>query len=123
MRDLIFQPNNRSFQATFKRGVGRAESSEPLCGQCQRQHPVLEGVARSAALEDCWSAFPERFETAEAILAKGQANYEGLSGANKHIFYPLEIQAEVLSQSLGCPVDRLVLPHQGPASTKEEGAS
>jgi damage-control phosphatase, subfamily I len=72
--------------------------------------------APGIVLEDCSPAFREQFAAADLIIAKGQGNYESLSGVAKEIFFLLKIKCDVLSQDLRWPLGSLVLHHHRPAS-------
>jgi hypothetical protein len=67
--------------------------------------------APGTVLDDCCSAFLERFATADLIIAKGQGNYETLIDTDKEIFFLLKIKCEVLSHDLHWPQGSLVLHH------------
>ena len=65
--------------------------------------------APGTILEDCSEAFRERFERADMIVAKGQGNYETLSGVEKDIFFVLKAKCPVIANHLGCAAGSLVL--------------
>ena len=60
-------------------------------------------------LETCSQAFRDRFEDADLIIAKGQGNYETLSGADKNIFFILKAKCPVIARDLGCEVGEMIL--------------
>jgi uncharacterized protein with ATP-grasp and redox domains len=43
------------------------------------------------------------------ILAKGQANYESLSGIDKDMFFVLKAKCPVLAADLGCEIGQMIL--------------
>jgi len=53
-------------------------------------------------LAACSRSFQEYYKKADLIVAKGQGNYETLSGENKHIFFLLQAKCSIISHSLGC---------------------
>jgi len=57
----------------------------------------------------CSEAFRRRFEEADVVIAKGQANYETLSEADQDIFFLLQAKCAVIARDLGCPVGSFVL--------------
>ena len=65
--------------------------------------------APGTILDDCSQTFRARFEQADLVLAKGQGNYETLSGVEKDIFFVLKAKCPVIAEHLGCEVGSLVL--------------
>ena len=60
-------------------------------------------------LETCSKGFLDRFEKADLIIAKGQGNYETLSGIDKNIFFLLKIKCPVIAHDIGCQVGEMIL--------------
>jgi len=60
-------------------------------------------------LKTCSDEFRRRFEAADLIIAKGQGNYETLSGVPKDIFFLLKIKCPVIARDIGCEVGAMVL--------------
>ena len=60
-------------------------------------------------LETCSQTFRARFEDADLIVAKGQGNYETLSGVDKNIFFILKAKCPVIARDLGCEVGEMIL--------------
>lgn len=59
--------------------------------------------APGTILELCSLEFQEEFRQADLIIAKGQGNYETLSGLqDKDIFFLLKVKCPVIAQDLGC---------------------
>ena len=65
--------------------------------------------APGTILETCSQTFRDRFEDADLIVAKGQGNYETLSGADKNIFFILKAKCPVIARDLGCEVGEMIL--------------
>lgn len=65
--------------------------------------------APGTLLDDCSQEFRRRFEQADLIIAKGQGNYESLSGINKNILYVLMAKCPVIARDIGCDVGNFVL--------------
>ena len=60
-------------------------------------------------LETCSQSFLDRFEKADLIIAKGQGNYETLSGIDKNIFFLLKAKCPVIANDIGCKVGEMIL--------------
>jgi damage-control phosphatase, subfamily I len=75
-------------------------------------------------LKTCSDEFRRRFETADLIIAKGQGNYETLSGAPKDIFFLLKVKCPVIAGDIGCEVGAMVLQRSAVStSVTNEGAA
>ena len=61
---------------------------------------------------DCSKSFRKRFEQAELIIAKGQANYESLSGSRAPVFFLLQVKCSVIARDLGVPEGGVILKQQ-----------
>jgi len=57
----------------------------------------------------CSQEFRHLLAQAELIIAKGQANYESLSGTTAPIFFLLQAKCPVIAQNLAVPVKSIVL--------------
>lgn len=62
-------------------------------------------------LEKSSPEFVRQFETADLIVAKGQGNYETLSGAHpdKQIFFLFQTKCDVAARDVGCDKGRFVV--------------
>ena len=67
--------------------------------------------APGTILATCSDAFRRRFERADVVIAKGQANYETLSDVEQDVFFLLKAKCAVIARDLGCPAGSLVLRH------------
>ncbi len=65
--------------------------------------------APGTILDDCSVEFRRRFEQSDLIVAKGQANYESLSGIEKDMFFVLKAKCPVLAADLGCDIAQMIL--------------
>ena len=65
--------------------------------------------APGTVLELCSPTFRRLFAGAEFIIAKGQGNYESLSGTAGPIFFLLQAKCPVVARDLGAPVKSIVL--------------
>lgn len=73
--------------------------------------PVLDNGsdAPGTILEDCSADFQAWFERADLIIAKGQGNYETLSGVDKDIYFLFTVKCPLVSGRVGEPVGSLVV--------------
>jgi uncharacterized protein with ATP-grasp and redox domains len=60
-------------------------------------------------LESCSPLFRERFNRADLIIAKGQGNYESLSGVDKLMFFILKAKCPVIAGDLDCEIGEMIL--------------
>ena len=60
-------------------------------------------------LQTCSQVFLDRFEKADLIIAKGQGNYETLSGIDKNIFFLLKVKCPVIAKDIGYSVGEMIL--------------
>ena len=65
--------------------------------------------APGTILERCSASFRRAYESAGAIVAKGQANYETLSEEENGIFFMLQLKCPVIARDVGAPVGSIVL--------------
>jgi damage-control phosphatase, subfamily I len=60
-------------------------------------------------LGKCSKEFRECFAQADLIIAKGQGNYETLSGCEKNIFFLLKAKCPVISGHVGCETGSFIV--------------
>lgn len=65
--------------------------------------------APGTLLETCSETFRRRFGAADLVIAKGQGNFETLSGVEKHLFSILMAKCPVIARHLGCAPGSLVV--------------
>jgi uncharacterized protein with ATP-grasp and redox domains len=66
--------------------------------------------APGTILEDCSSEFKQFFDNADVIIAKGQGNFETLSGiTHKRIFFLFQVKCPVIARDAGYPVGSFVI--------------
>ena len=65
--------------------------------------------APGTLLDDCAPAFLEHFRRADLVIAKGQGNFESLSGEGKTIFFLFNVKCPVIADHIGQPVGTPVL--------------
>jgi len=73
--------------------------------------------APGTILSDCSDAFRRQFERADLIIAKGQGNFETLSGAGGNIAFWFKVKCPAVSRHVGLPVGtHALLPPAAPCS-------
>ena len=70
--------------------------------------------APGTILGQCSAAFREVYDSADVIVAKGQANYETLSEEQRGIFFMLQLKCPVIARDVGAPVGSIVLQRGKP---------
>jgi len=78
--------------------------------------------APGTALRDCNPEFRDVFDSADLIIAKGQANYETLSEAPQNLFYLLKVKCPVVAHDTGYPAGSMLLLHR-PATDTENATA
>ncbi len=65
--------------------------------------------APGTILDDCSEAVRTRFAKADLVIAKGQGNFETLSGAARPVFFLLRVKCEVLARETGYELGSVVV--------------
>jgi len=81
--------------------------------------------APGTVLDDCSDSFRRRFHRADLIIAKGQGNFETLSGAGENIAFWFKVKCPVVARELGLQLGtQVLLPPTGraPASARASEA-
>jgi len=98
----------------------------PILNDATREDAVEAGLDQVAAIIDtgcdvpatilhhCSPEFCQTFDQAELIIAKGQGNYESLSGSGAPVFFLLLAKCPVIAQHLGVPVKSVILKQERP---------
>jgi uncharacterized protein with ATP-grasp and redox domains len=60
-------------------------------------------------LETCSPSFRSRFEECDLVIAKGQGNYETLSGSDQRIYFLFKVKCPVIARDAGTKVDQMVV--------------
>ncbi|MCK4412282.1 MAG: DUF89 family protein [Candidatus Eisenbacteria sp.] len=73
--------------------------------------PVIDNGsdAPGTILGTCSPAFRDRFAQSDLVIAKGQGNYETLSGQDAPIVFLFKAKCPVIAQDVGCAVGALVV--------------
>jgi damage-control phosphatase, subfamily I len=58
--------------------------------------------APGTVLEECAREFRDVFDQADLVIAKGQGNFETLSGVEKNIIFLLKAKCPVIAKHIGC---------------------
>ena len=66
-------------------------------------------------LDTCSREFQRRFERADLVIAKGQANYETLDDCPREIFFLLKVKCPLVGRHIGREVGSLVIHRNVPA--------
>lgn len=79
--------------------------------------PVIDNGsdAPGTLLDDCSSAFRERFMAADVVIAKGQGNYESLGEAPRLVYSLFKVKCSVVSRHAGLPEGSSVMRRIGAA--------
>jgi uncharacterized protein with ATP-grasp and redox domains len=77
--------------------------------------------APGTILSQCSDDFRRRFEEADLIIAKGQANYETLSVRGARVFFLLQVKCSVIGEDIGAPVGSIVVWQGSPADSGDTG--
>jgi damage-control phosphatase, subfamily I len=84
-------------------------------------HELVEVIdngsdAPGTILSDCSDAFRQRFDRADLVIAKGQGNFETLSGVAGNIFFLFKVKCPLVCRSVGLPLGTHALIHQNSRS-------
>ncbi len=78
--------------------------------------------APGTVLEDASPEFRRRFDQAEVVIAKGQGNYETLSGSGKpNLFFILKAKCPVIAAHIGCPLGGMIVQREPADSIPGKG--
>lgn len=74
-------------------------------GMYELTHVIDNGSdAPGTRLDDCSSVFRQHFDRADLIIAKGEGNFESLSGTGTHIAFWFKVKWPGVSRQIGLPV-------------------
>lgn len=65
--------------------------------------------APGTLLNECSESFRRTFAEADLVVAKGQGNFESLSGADQNIFFLFKVKCSVVASRTGFPTGSLVI--------------
>lgn len=106
---------------TLQRPVTYVVKASAIINDATREDAVAAGIdglaeiidngtdAPGTLLERCSDDFHQRFDQAELIIAKGQANFESLSNTSAPLFFLLQAKCHVIAQKLGVDLGGIIL--------------
>ncbi len=109
---------------TLDRHVTYAVKASPIINDALLEDAIAAGIDQVAEIIDngsnapgtmlnhCSGEFRERFNQAELIIAKGQANYESLSAENAPLFFLLQAKCSVIARDLDVSSKDIILKRQ-----------
>ena len=109
---------------TLARPVTYVVKAAPIINDATLEDAVAAGIHRIAKiidngthapgtlLDQCSEEFLERFQQAELVIAKGQANYESLSLEPAPVFFLLQAKCSVIARDLGVATGDIILKQQ-----------
>ena len=74
--------------------------------------------APGTILSLCPPAFQKRFAEADLVIAKGQANYETLSEADRDLFFLTQVKCPVIGRDIGKPVGSWIVQYHAGLNTE-----
>lgn len=110
---------------TLNKAVTYAVKGGPILNDATRQDALAAGLGPVTTIVDngsnapgtiiglCSQEFRHLLAQAELVIAKGQANYESLSGTIAPIFFLLQAKCPVIARSLEVPIKSIVLKQGG----------
>jgi len=110
---------------TLEQAVTYVVKAGPIINDATREDAVAAGIVQQVAdiidngseapgtlLDQCSDIFRKHFEQAELIIAKGQANYESMSGSQAPLFFLLQAKCSVIARDMGVAEGSMVLKQQ-----------
>ena len=105
---------------TINKKVIYAVKDAPVLNDATAEDAISAGIDRVAEIISCGARSPgvilsrcskefiRIYNQADLIIAKGQGNYEALSGEKMNIFFLLQAKCGVIARDLGVPVGSIV---------------
>ncbi len=109
---------------TLKLPVTYVVKGGPIINDAIREDAIAAGIDQVAEIidngtdavgtliDDCSSSFRKRYEQAELIISKGQANYESLSTSSAPLFFLLQAKCNIIAQDLDVAEGAVVIKQQ-----------
>ncbi|MCW8982439.1 MAG: ARMT1-like domain-containing protein [Gammaproteobacteria bacterium] len=106
---------------TIKKPVTYVVKGGPAVNDATLEDAIAAGIDQVAEIIDngaatlgtllnqCSEQFIERYNTAELIIAKGMANYEGLTGNDAPIFFLFQVKCGVIGEHIGVPEKSIII--------------
>lgn len=105
----------------LRRPVTYVVRETPILNDATREDAIAAGLdqvaeiissgtdAPGTILSTCSPEFRELLEQAEFVIAKGQGNYEGLSGEQRRIFFLLRAKCRLIASNLNTALGDIIL--------------
>lgn len=105
--------------------VTYAVKSKPILNDATMEDAIETGLTEIAeviengsdmpgtVLEKCLPEFVKRFNDADVVIAKGQANYETLSEVRKQVFFILKVKCPIIARDIGYKTGSCVVYKKG----------
>jgi uncharacterized protein with ATP-grasp and redox domains len=77
--------------------------------------------APGTILADCSVSFRERFGRADLVIAKGQGNFETLSGVEANLVFLFKVKCPLVSRHVGLPLGTHALLHRDGSGAERNG--
>jgi len=109
---------------TINKPVTYVVKGGPAVNDATREDAIAAGIDQVAKITDngaatlgtlldqCSDEFIEQFESAELIIAKGMANYEGLTGTDAPIFFLFQVKCGVIGAHIGVPEKSIIVMNE-----------
>ncbi len=109
---------------TLHQPVTYVVKASPVINDATREDAIASGIDQVAKIidngsdapgtlwEQCSISFRQLFAKADLIIAKGQANYESLSGSRAPIFFLLQAKCNVIARDLCVAKGGIILKQQ-----------
>ena len=117
MDRLLIETINKPVTYVVKGGpaVNDATREDAIAAGIDQVAEIIDNGAATLGtlLDQCSEEFVEQFERAELIIAKGMANYEGLTGTNAPIFFLFQVKCAVIGAHMGVPEKSIIVMNEG----------
>ncbi len=113
--------------------VRYAVKAGPVLNDATREDGIAAGLDRVAEIVDtgsdamgaplglCSPAFHQQFNRAQLIIAKGQANYETLSGVDAPICFLLQAKCSVIAEDIGVSPSSVIIKSSEALNVRQAG--
>jgi damage-control phosphatase, subfamily I len=106
---------------TMGKPVTYVVREEPIINDVTMEDAINSGISEVAEiissgahtpaiiLKLCNKVFIKKFNTADLVISKGQGNYEGLSDADRPVFFLLKAKCELIARELDVDMGSIVM--------------
>jgi len=113
MDRLLIETINKPLTYVVKGGpaVNDATREDAIAAGIEQVAEITDNGAATLGtlLDQCSDQFIERFNRAELIIAKGMANYEGLTGTDAPVFFLFQVKCAVIGEHLAVPEKSIII--------------